>query len=62
MMESNEIDLEGKFDIYIVDWDGVMSLGGYSVSVIPGPDNSVRLVKNACLSEVNRLTHDYCLI
>jgi hypothetical protein len=46
MIEGSEADLEGRFDIVLVDWDGVMSFPGYSVCTIPGVDNSVRLVKN----------------
>jgi hypothetical protein len=46
MIERRQIDLEGIFDIHLVEWDGVMSCPGYSVSTILGVDNSANLVKN----------------
>jgi hypothetical protein len=46
MMEHRKIDLTGRFDIHLVDWDGVMSFPGYSVVPIPGVENSARLMKN----------------
>jgi hypothetical protein len=46
MIEQERVDLEGHFDIVLVDWDGVLSFPGYSVCTIPGVDDSVRLVKN----------------
>jgi hypothetical protein len=45
MIESDQADLEGTFDICVCDWDGVMKFPGYSVSKIPSVDNLVRLVR-----------------
>jgi hypothetical protein len=45
MIEGGEVDLNSTFDICVCEWDGLMSFPGYSASVIPGVDNSVRLVK-----------------
>jgi hypothetical protein len=45
MIESEKVDLEGGFEISVSHWDGEMSFPGYSVSVIPGRDNLIRLVK-----------------
>jgi hypothetical protein len=45
MMERGEVDLEGNFDIYLIQWNGVMRFPGYSVSIVPGGDNPIRLVK-----------------
>jgi hypothetical protein len=39
----NCIYLQGRFDIGISDWDRMMNLPGYSVSIIPGVDNPVRM-------------------
>jgi hypothetical protein len=47
MIEVSEVDLGFDFDIDIYGWDGVMEFPGYSISIIPGVDNSVRLVRNA---------------
>jgi hypothetical protein len=46
MIQCWNADLEGRFEINLVDWDGVATFPGYSVCTIPGVDNSVRLVKN----------------
>jgi hypothetical protein len=46
MIETKKVDLEGDFDICVVEWDGIMTFPGYSVSIIPGADNLIRLVKN----------------
>jgi hypothetical protein len=46
MISKGQADLGGNFDISVVGWDGVLSFRGYSVCIIPGVDNSVRLVKN----------------
>jgi hypothetical protein len=43
MIERGQVDLHGKFLIGISDWDRMMNLPGYSVSIIPGVDNPVRL-------------------
>jgi hypothetical protein len=45
MLEGGEVDLAGTLDVYLIEWDGVMSFPGYSVSIIPGLDNYARLVK-----------------
>jgi hypothetical protein len=45
MIEGSEVDLEGDFDTYLVELDGAMIFHGFSVSVIPGVDSLVRLVK-----------------
>jgi hypothetical protein len=45
-IEDGKVDLEGKFAIFVVNWDDVMSFRGYSVSVIPGTDHLVQLLKN----------------
>jgi hypothetical protein len=47
MIDRGEADLGFDFAIDICQWDGRMTFPGYSVSTIPGDDNSVRLVKNA---------------
>jgi hypothetical protein len=46
MIERREVDLSGVFEVYLVDWDRVLSFPGYSVCAIPGVDNYVQLVKN----------------
>jgi hypothetical protein len=46
MMNDNTVDLEGTFDIYVVQWDGVMNFPGYSVSMIRTVDNLVGLIKS----------------
>jgi hypothetical protein len=46
MIEGAEADLNGLFDLYVVDWDGVLNFPGYSISIIPDVDNYVQLVKN----------------
>jgi hypothetical protein len=40
MIEMNQVDLEGRFDVYLCDWDGAMNFPGYFVSIISGDDNS----------------------
>jgi hypothetical protein len=45
MIEGGQIDLGGRFDICLVDWDGVMIFPGYSVSILPGVADLVQLVK-----------------
>jgi hypothetical protein len=45
MIGRRDVGLEGDFDIYVVEWDGVMDFPGYSVSIIPGVDNLFRLLK-----------------
>jgi hypothetical protein len=37
--------LDGGFDIYVYQWDGVMNFPGYSVSIIPDTDEYVLLEK-----------------
>jgi hypothetical protein len=46
MIEFGEVDLEGGFDIYVDQWDGVMDFRGYSVRIITSVEHSVQLVKN----------------
>jgi hypothetical protein len=46
IIEHGEVDLNGNFGIYIFGWDGVMSFPGYSVSIVPGVEDFVQLVKN----------------
>jgi hypothetical protein len=48
MIEKHEADLNFDFDIVIREWDGAMSFPGYSVSIIPSVDNSVRLLREHC--------------
>jgi hypothetical protein len=43
MIEIGQLDLEGNFDIWVVQCDGVVSFPGYSVSMVPGVDNLLRL-------------------
>jgi hypothetical protein len=45
MVERGTVDLPGTFEICVVDWNGVMGFPGYAVSIIPGDDHLVRLVK-----------------
>jgi hypothetical protein len=45
MIENKKVDLEGNFNVYLVEWDGLLSFRGYSVRVIAGADHSFRLVK-----------------
>jgi hypothetical protein len=45
MIEADQVDLQGAFDLSVVGWDGVTCFRGYSVSVIPGVDDYVRLGK-----------------
>jgi hypothetical protein len=45
MLGRSDADLKGRFDIYVVGGAGIMNFPGYSVSIIPGVNNSVRLVK-----------------
>jgi hypothetical protein len=45
MIETGEIDLRFKFDLDVCPCDGVMKFPGYLVSIIPGVDDLVRLVK-----------------
>jgi hypothetical protein len=46
MIQDETVDLNFDFEVEICDWDSVMIFPGYSVSIIPGADNSVRLMKN----------------
>jgi hypothetical protein len=46
MLEHREVDLEGNFGLYLLEWDGVLRFAAYSVSIIPATDCSVELVKN----------------
>jgi hypothetical protein len=46
MIERKTADLQGRFEIDLVDWDGVMNFPGYSVCAIPSVENYFRLVKN----------------
>jgi hypothetical protein len=45
MIASGQIDLNGKFDIFVGQWDEISGFPGYSVSLIPRVDNSVQLAK-----------------
>jgi hypothetical protein len=45
MIEGGTVDLNLYFEIGLCEWDGIMIFPGYSVSIIPGTDNSVRLMK-----------------
>jgi hypothetical protein len=46
MLEGREADLDGLFDIYAVDLNGVLDFPGYSISIIRDIDHYVQLVKN----------------
>jgi hypothetical protein len=45
MIECGESDLNFNFDLYVCEWDGVLSFPGYCVSIIPDQANFVQLVK-----------------
>jgi hypothetical protein len=45
MIRCGQVDLHGKFAIFVVGWDGVMSFAGYSVSILPGVEDLVQLLK-----------------
>jgi hypothetical protein len=47
MIEGRHVDLGGRFDVCLVDWDSGMSFAGYSVSILPGVEDLVQLVKKA---------------
>jgi hypothetical protein len=46
MIERKEVYLKGLFDVYLVEWDGLLSFPGYSVSIIPNVNNYVQLVND----------------
>jgi hypothetical protein len=46
MLEGPEADLDGLFDVYVFEWDAVLSFPGYPVSIIRDVDHYVQLVKN----------------
>jgi hypothetical protein len=46
MIEARTVELDGTFDIFLGEWDGVMSFPGYSVSIVPGVDDLFQLMKN----------------
>jgi hypothetical protein len=50
MIEHEEVDLNGHFDIFVSGWDGVMSFPEYSVSILPDVGDLVQLVKNRMTS------------
>jgi hypothetical protein len=50
MIEIGQVDLKGAFRIEVREWDGIMLFPGYAVSIIPGVDNSVLLVRKSKLS------------
>jgi hypothetical protein len=54
MIEMNQVDLEGCFDVSICDWDRVMHFPGYSVFVICGDDNSLFRQFSSFLSDLNK--------
>jgi hypothetical protein len=45
MIKKRKADLNGDFTIFIFGWDRVMSFRGYSVSILPGVEDFVELVK-----------------
>jgi hypothetical protein len=46
MIEADEVDLAGAFDIYVNEFGDIVSFPGYSVCVLPAHDTSIRLMKN----------------
>jgi hypothetical protein len=46
MMQRKAVDLDGGFEIGLVDWDGIMHFPGYFIRTFPGVDNFVQLVKD----------------
>jgi hypothetical protein len=45
MIEDGTVDLKDAFGITIGQWDAAKSFPGYSISIVPGVDNLVQLVK-----------------
>jgi hypothetical protein len=45
MIQAGKVHLEGTFAVCLAGRDGVMSFPDFSVSMIPGVDTLVRLVK-----------------
>jgi hypothetical protein len=45
LIQGGTADLSFHYEIDICHWDGVMIFPGYSVSIIPGADDSVRLIR-----------------
>jgi hypothetical protein len=43
MIERRQIGVRGDFDICLVEWDGVISFPGYSVSSIPDVDRNLTI-------------------
>jgi hypothetical protein len=47
IIEGGDADLTCNIEIEICHWDGILRFRGYSVSIIPGINNLIRLVKKA---------------